>query len=88
MKNNFYIFILILNLSLLGCENNHKREIPELIEREVQENKIIPTKVPIDIEVPIKKYNFIFTNLENQTQTIKVVNNYYTFPKIKQSIVL
>jgi len=82
MKNNFYIFILILNLSILGCDNNQKREIPESIDIEVQENKPIPPKAPI------KEYNFLFTNLANQTQTIQVKNNYYTFPKIKQPIVL
>jgi len=82
MKNNFYIFILILNLSILGCDDNQKREIPESIDIEVQENK------PIHKKTPIKEYNFLFTNLENQTQTIKVKNNYYSFPKIKQPIVL
>ena len=82
MKNNFYIFILILNLSILGCDNNQKREIPESIDIEVQENKPIPTKAPI------KEYNFLFTNLANQTQNIQVKNNYYSFPKIKQPIVL
>jgi len=82
MKNNFYIFILIINLSILGCDNNQKREIPESIDIEVQENKPIPTKASI------KEYNFLFTNLANQTQTIKVKNNYYSFPKIKQPIVL
>jgi len=78
MKNNFYIFILILNISLLGCGNNQKREIPE----EVQETKPIPT------QTPIKEYNFLFTNLENQTQNIKVKQNYYSFLNIKQPIVL
>jgi len=82
MKNNFYIFILILNLSILGCDNNQKREILESIDTEVQENK------PISTKTPIKEYNFLFTNLENQTQNIKVKNNYYSFPKIKQPIVL
>jgi len=82
MKNNFYIFILILNLSILGCDDNQKREIPESIDIKVQENK------PIHKKTPIKEYNFLFTNLANQTQNIKVKNNYYTFPKIKQSIVL
>ena len=80
MKNNFYIFILIINLSLFGCGDNQKQEIPELIE--IEENRPILTKAPI------KEYNFVFTNLENQTQTIKVKNNYYSFPKIKQPIVL
>jgi len=78
MKNNFYIFILILNISLLGCGNNQKREIPE----EVQETKPIPT------QTPIKEYNFLFTNLENQTQNIKVKRNYYSFSNINQPIVL
>jgi len=82
MKNNFYIFILILNLSILGCDNNQKREIPESIDIEVQENKPVPPKALI------KEYNFLFTNLANQTQNIKVKNNYYSFPKIKQPIVL
>jgi len=78
MKNNFYIFILIINLSLLGCGNNKQRKIPELID----------TNIDITKKTPIKEYNFLFTNLENQTQTIKVKNNYYSFSKIKQSIVL
>jgi len=82
MKNNFYIFILILNISLLGCGDNHKREIPELIVNRVQDTKPIPTKAPI------KNYKFLFTNLENETQSIQVKNNYYTFPKIEQPIVL
>ncbi|MCK4442020.1 MAG: TlpA family protein disulfide reductase [Sulfurovaceae bacterium] len=88
MKNNFYIFILIINLSLLGCDNNYKQEILKLTEVEFQENEPIPMKVPIVTALPIKKYNFFFTDLENQTQTIKVLNNYYTFSKIKQPIVL
>jgi len=82
MRNNFYIFILILNLSILGCDNNQKREIPESIDIEVQENK------PVSTKAPIKEYNFLFTNLANQTQNIQVKNNYYSFPKIKQPIVL
>jgi len=82
MKNNFYIFILIINISILGCGDNKKREIHESIDIEVQDNKPIPTKIPI------KEYSFLFMNLENQTQTIQVKNNYYSFPNIKQPIVL
>jgi len=79
MKNIFYIFILIINLSLLGCGDNKQQKIPELIDT----NRDITKK-----KTPIKEYNFLFINLENQTQTIKVKNNYYSFPKIKQPIVL
>jgi len=82
MKNNFYIFILIINLSILGCGDTLQREIPESINTKVQEKKSISTKAPI------QEYNFLFTNLKNQIQTIKVKNSYYTFPKIKQPIVL
>jgi len=78
MKNIFYIFILILSLSILGCGDNEQQKIPKLID----------TNRDITKKTPIKEYNFIFTNLENQTQTIKVKNNFYSFPKIKQPIVL
>ncbi|NOZ90944.1 MAG: TlpA family protein disulfide reductase [Epsilonproteobacteria bacterium] len=84
MKNNLYIFVLILTIFILGCnDNKESNKQPSKLIEEVKKIKKPQQPKPIKPKV----YNFKFTNLENQTEELEVKNNHYDFKNIKQPIV-
>ncbi len=86
MKNNLYLYILII-ISLLstGCNENNNKENKQSIKNiNTRDTEIKEIPKPIKPKV----YSFVFTDLNNQTQNLKVKNNYYDFLNIKQPIVL
>jgi thiol-disulfide isomerase/thioredoxin len=78
MKNNFYLLLTIIILSSTAYSNE------SLQKREVQQEPHVKK-----VHTPSTKiYSFAFENLHNQVSTITMQNDIYSFPNIKQPIVM
>lgn len=77
MKIKLYLVILIISLLFAACGQEEEKSV----------TTAPPTK-QVEKPKPPKEYSFQLSNSENQALTITVKDNFYTFSKIKQPIVL
>jgi len=76
MKNNFYLILTSIVLLFTGCENDENSYFKKNNTHKFSK------------KVPEKKYNYTFSDLNNNTINLHIKNNIYNFTNIKQSIVM
>jgi len=78
MKNNFYLLLTIIILSSTAYSDE------SLQKREIQQEPTIKK----ENKSATKEYSFAFENLHNQLSIITMKDDIYSFPNIKQPIVM